>query len=156
MIKKIGFISLLIFAYNAYATEDPLSHAILKSINGTKVQATRMNIAAENLANESSTSNVAGGDPYKRKIIFVENKFNHKHKTNLIGVKKFSTDKSPFQLKYDPYNPAADARGYVKLPNVRREIEMADSSEAQRSYEANLTTLDTARSMINRTIEAIK
>ena len=45
---------------------------------------------------------------------------------------------SPFRVEYDPDHPAADANGYVKMPNVDVLIEMADMREASRSYEADL------------------
>jgi flagellar basal-body rod protein FlgC len=59
-------------------------------------------------------------------------------------------------MKYDPGNPAADAKGYVKLPNVNSLIEMSDMREAQRSYEANLRAIEVARNMLQRTIDLIR
>jgi flagellar basal-body rod protein FlgC len=116
-----------------------------------------MTVAAENLANESSTSINPGGDPYRRKILFATNRYDKKLGTNVVVVKKYDTDKkTPFELKYDPNHPAADLSGYVKLPNVMRDIERADVSEAQRTYEANLGVVEVSRSMIQKTIDAIK
>ena len=50
-----------------------------------------------------------------------------------VQVSKVGEDRSDFRMKYDPGNPAADAKGYVKLPNVNSLIEMTDMREAQRS-----------------------
>ena len=55
-----------------------------------------------------------------------------------------------------PGHPAADARGYVKLPNVNSLVEMMDMREAQRSYEANLSVIDNARAMLARTVELLR
>ena len=54
-------------------------------------------------------------------------------------------DTAPFRSEYNPGNPAADAKGYVKLPNVDPLIEALDMREAQRAYEANLNVIETAR-----------
>ena len=140
----------------SFAEGDSLQNAMDIAINGTKFQAERMTVAAENLANESSTSMAPGGDPYRRKVIFAENKYDKTRGMNLIRVRKYDVDKTPFVLKYDPQHPAADLNGYVKLPNVMRDIERADASEAQRTYEANLGVIEVSRSMMQKTIDAIK
>ena len=88
--------------------------------------------------------------------MFVENKYDKQKKTNLLRVKKFDVDKSPFLLKYEPSHPAADVNGYVKIPNVSKEIERSDASEAQRAYEANLGIIETSRTMMQKTLDVIK
>jgi len=65
-------------------------------------------------------------------------------------------DTSPFRMQYDPGNPAADAKGYVKLPNVNSLVEIMDMREAQRSYEADLTVMDATKSMLARTVDLLK
>ena len=64
-----------------------------------------------------------------------------------------TVDPTPFRTVYDPSHPAADANGYVKLPNVSEMVEVADMREAERSYEANLASLSQARSMIAKTLD---
>jgi flagellar basal-body rod protein FlgC len=59
-------------------------------------------------------------------------------------------------MRYDPTHPSANANGYVKMPNVRKLVEMADASEAQRAYEANLGVVEMSRSMIQKSLEAIR
>jgi flagellar basal-body rod protein FlgC len=73
-----------------------------------------------------------------------------------VQVSKVGEDPSDFRMKYDPGNPAADGKGYVKLPNVNSLIEMSDMREAQRSYEANLKAIEVARTMLQRTIDLIR
>ena len=65
-------------------------------------------------------------------------------------------DQSEFRTKYEPGHPAADAKGYVKYPNVNPLVEMTDMREAQRSYEANLNVIGATRRMIQRTIDLLK
>jgi flagellar basal-body rod protein FlgC len=59
-------------------------------------------------------------------------------------------------LRFDPGHPAADERGYVKVPNVNSFVEVMDLKEAQRSYSANLNVLQVSRGMISRTIEMLR
>ena len=75
---------------------------------------------------------------------------------DLVRVKKVGLDPSEFTRKYDPSSPAADNKGYVKLPNVNALIEMSDMREAQRSYEANLKVVEVARSMLQKTIDILR
>ena len=65
-------------------------------------------------------------------------------------------DQTDFKTEYDPGHPAADAKGYVKLPNVDPLIEALDMREAQRAYEANLNVIETARAMQMRTLDLLK
>ena len=76
--------------------------------------------------------------------------------TPTVQVKKIGQDDSEFQQRYDPSNPAANAQGYVKLPNVNSLVEVMDMHEAERSYNANLAVMQSARGMLTRTIELLK
>ena len=119
-----------------------------------RAQQARMRIIAENLANADSTSKTPGGDPYRRQAPVFE-------PTNIAGAKgvkmsKVQADQTQFRQDYQPGNPAADAKGYVKLPNVNSLVEALDMREAQRAYEANLNVIETARSMQSRTLDLLK
>ena len=61
-----------------------------------------------------------------------------------------------FVETYDPAHPAADARGYVKRPNVDSLVEIMDMREAQRSYSANVSVLEVTRGMLTRIIETLR
>jgi flagellar basal-body rod protein FlgC len=76
--------------------------------------------------------------------------------TEAVQVKQIGRDGSDFPLHYDPSNPAANADGYVKLPNVNSLVEVMDMREAERSYNANLSVMQAARSMLTRTIDLLK
>jgi flagellar basal-body rod protein FlgC len=67
-----------------------------------------------------------------------------------------AVDQSPFRKEYDPGNPAADAEGFVKMPNVEPMIETLDMREAQRAYDANISVIETARNMDQRTLDLLK
>jgi flagellar basal-body rod protein FlgC len=121
-----------------------------------RAQSDRMRIIAENIANANSTSPVPGGDPYRRKIATMKSDFDRELNATLVTSQKPVADNSDFRLQYDPGNPNADTKGYVKLPNVNALIEIMDMREAQRSYEANLNVIGATRRMIQRTIELLK
>jgi flagellar basal-body rod protein FlgC len=119
-----------------------------------RAQQARMRIIAENLANSNSTSKTAGGNPYRRQApVFLPTPV-----AGGTGVKmaRVVPDTTDFKSDYEPGNPSADAKGYVKLPNVDPLIEALDMREAQRAYEANLNVIETARAMDLRTLELLK
>ncbi len=73
----------------------------------------------------------------------------------LVKVKSIGPDRSDFELKYDPTHPAANADGYVMMPNVNSIIEVADMREAQRSYDANVSVIEATSGMIKSTIQVL-
>mgnify|MGYP000287628861 CR=1 FL=1 len=154
--KYVILVLALLLPKISFALEDSLQKSIEIAMQGNNIQSERLKIVAENIANEYSTSEKPGGDPYRRKIMFVENKYDKKKKTHLIRVKKYSEDKSDFEIVYDPTHPSANENGYVKKPNVKKMIELADASEAQRAYEANLGVVEMSRGMIQKSLEAIR
>jgi len=133
---------------------------MLKSMSvaasGMQAQGTRLRIISENLANASSTADVPGGDPYRRKTISFAAELDKATGAEEVKVKRIGTDTSQFREVYEPSHPAADANGHVKLPNVNTLVELADMREAQRSYEANLQMIDQARNMLMRTIDLLR
>lgn len=141
---------------NASAMDDSLMKSIEVSAHGSKFQSERLKISAENLANENSVGTEPGEEPYRRKVIYGKNAYDKRLKTRLLRVGRYDYDNSPFKLKYDPNHPAADENGYIKLPNVSKIIERADASEAQRSFEANLSMIEVSKQMINKTLEAMR
>lgn len=119
-----------------------------------RAQQGRMRVIAENLANANSTSRTAGGDPYRRQVpVFQPTKVQGAEGVQMLRV---DPDQSDFRSEYDPGNPAADAKGYVKMPNVNSLVEALDMKEAQRAYEANLNVIETARAMESRTLDLLR
>jgi len=135
---------------------DDLISSLKISAAGMKVQGTRLRVISENLANADSLPTGPGKSPYRRKNIQFQNVLNRELGLNLVKVKKIGVDKSEFNRRFDPGHPAADEKGYVQTPNVKTLIEVMDMREAQRSYEANLTAIRTARSMMRRTIGLLR
>jgi flagellar basal-body rod protein FlgC len=133
-----------------------LQDSIDISASAMRGQSKRMSVIAQNIANENATSIHKGGDPYRRKLIFLRSRINRKTGVPEIVVDKIKKDLSDFKIRFDPNHPAADERGYVKFPNVDRNIENLDISEARRSYEANMKALEISKNMISRTFEILK
>jgi flagellar basal-body rod protein FlgC len=123
--------------------------------SGMKAQSERMKTIAENIANANSTATAPGADPYRRKIATVNSQFDRELGASLVTAGKPIADKSDFRSQYDPGNPNADAKGYVKLPNVDSLVEIMDMREAQRSYEADLTAMDATKSMLAKTVDLL-
>jgi flagellar basal-body rod protein FlgC len=124
--------------------------------SGLRAQAGRMRVLSENIANADSTAPGAGGDPYRRKVPTFSSELDRALDARVVSLGKVVTDPSAFRVKYDPSNPAADATGNVKYPNVNSLIEMTDMRDAQRSYEANLNIIGATRRMIQRTLDILK
>ena len=133
-----------------------LEKALAISAAGMNVQGTRLRVIAENLANTQTICSAAGADTYRRKTVTFSNEMNRELGTETVTVRSIDTDKSDLPLHYDPSHPAADANGYVKMPNVNSFIEIMDARDAQRSYEANLNVMASTRSMLSRTIDMLK
>jgi len=125
------------------------------SAAGLSAQNARLQVIAENLANANSTGATPGSNPYQRRTITFQDTFNRAANTNLVEVANIGRDASAFPTKYDPSNPAADARGYVKLPNVNSFVELMDMQQAERSYDANLSVMNATRGMMTRTLGLI-
>jgi flagellar basal-body rod protein FlgC len=135
---------------------DPIDSSLRISAAGLQAQSTRVRVVSENLANAQSTGRTPGSDPYRRKTVTFENSMDRALGASLVKIKGVGVDKAPFRVEFEPGNPAADDKGYVKLPNVSMLMEMADMREANRSYEANLQMIKQARSMQSMTIDLLR
>ncbi len=145
------------------------------SASGLSAQRARLDAISSNIANANTTRTEEGG-PYRRKItVFEERNMKYEFgqyleeenlkmrttdKNHLLPVNyeiinekldgvdaKIERDKNPFKIVYNPDHPDADHDGYVKLPNINIVSEMVDMISASRTYEANVTCLNAAKSM---------
>ena len=132
-----------------------LSDALVIATSGMKAQGSRLKVISENLANANSTSQTPGGEPYRRKVLTFGNVLDRTVNAQLVKVTSVGPDRSDFDMKYDPQNPGANADGYVMTPNVNPIIEMAVMREAQRSYDANLTVIETSIGMLKQTVSVL-
>jgi flagellar basal-body rod protein FlgC len=123
--------------------------------SGMTAESARLKVIAENLANADSTAETPGGEPYRRQVVTFTDVFDRAINARRVKVAGVLPVQGAFGKKYDPGHPAADAAGYVLLPNVNPITELIDMREAQRSYEANLNVIDAVKSMVSRTIDLL-
>ena len=135
--------------------KSPSEAAANVAASALRAQQQRMRIIAENIANADSTSATPGGDPYRKQTPVFQPKMLDGGAKG-VAMTRVNQDQSPFRQAYEPSNPAADAQGYVKMPNVEPLVESLDMREAQRAYEANISVIETARSMDSSTLDLIK
>lgn len=135
---------------------DPLTAAMKVAASGMSAQSERLRVVSENLANSQSTGRTPGSDPYRRKTISFAAELDRTTGVSTVDVTNISRDPSTFPVEYQPGNAAADAKGFVKMPNVNVLVEMADMREANRGYEANLQVIKQARDLISMTIDLMR
>ncbi|CAE6770765.1 flagellar basal body rod protein FlgC [Paraburkholderia haematera] len=120
-------------------------------------QSQRLNVTASNLANADSTTG-PDGQPYKAKqVVFAVNpiggaRTGSGQQIGGVQVTGVVDDPTPMKTAYDPGNPAANSDGYVTLPNVDPVQEMVNMISASRSYQANVETLNTAKTLMLKTL----
>ncbi|HEX8123490.1 MAG TPA: flagellar basal body rod protein FlgC [Solirubrobacteraceae bacterium] len=144
--------------------------AIDISGSGLSAERLRMDVTAENLANAQSTRG-ADGQPYRRKEVVLRQAaggFDGALNTAMgqaaagstpargVEVVEIAEDQAPNRMVYDPGHPDANADGYVSMPNVDPVTEMVDLIAASRAYEANVTAMQTAKSMFTKTLDLLK
>lgn len=122
------------------------------STSGLVAQRTRMNTCAMNLANIDSVTSPEGG-PYKRRSVVFEagSEDGGDQGVHVARIDKQDT----YRYEYDPSNPYADGRGYVKMPGVDPFVETVNMMEAQRAYEANLTAAEVSKSMLQSSLKLL-
>jgi len=130
--------------------------AMQVATSGMIAQNVRVRVISQNIANAESLASNPGGDPYQRQTVSFKNAMDRASGVEVVEVGNIGVDHTAFARKFDPGHPAADANGYVLLPNVKPLVEMVDLRQAQRSYEANLRVVDVARTMIARTIDLLR
>jgi flagellar basal-body rod protein FlgC len=125
------------------------------SVSGSAVsaQSQRLNVVASNLANAES---VAGpdGQPYKaRQVVFQTRMFGSDPSAAGVAVSQVVEDNAAPRRVHDPQNPAADAQGYVTLPNVNPVEEMVNMISASRGYQSNVDVMNTAKSLLQKILQ---
>lgn len=133
-----------------------LEDSIAVSASGLRAQAVRMRVIAENLANKDSVAEGPGGQPYRRKTVSFRSEVDRELGASVVSANRMGVDASAFGRVYQPGHPAADKEGYVLTSNVNSLVEMADMTEAQRSYEANLSSIEAAKALTMRTIDLLR
>lgn len=144
------------------------------SASGMSAERLRMDVTSENLANAQTTETATGG-PYRRQEVVLQQAGGGfgAALTGAIGGVTATTattaadpkgvqvagivdDPTPSQMVYDPGHPDANAQGYVAMPNVNSVTEMVDLISEQRSYEANVTAMQSSKTLFSRTFDLLK
>ena len=133
-----------------------LTKTLQISASAMRAQGMRLRVVAENIANANSTGETPNDPPYRRQVVTFRNAFDREVGADTVRIGSVRPDPSEFVRRYEPGHPSADESGYVQYPNVNTLIEMMDMREAQRSYEANLSIIETSRTMLVRTIELLR
>jgi flagellar basal-body rod protein FlgC len=132
--------------------------------SGLTAQRLRLDVISQNIAN-AETTRTENGTPYRRKVVIFQEKegqkqfsdyLNDASKSKIGGgveVTRIAEDASELKKEYNPGHPDADENGYVTMPNVNVTTEMVDMISASRSYEANITALNSAKSMLQKALE---
>jgi flagellar basal-body rod protein FlgC len=143
-------------------------HSINVSSTGLSAQKARLDVISNNIANVNTTRTTEGG-PFRRSLVVLRTKEERMtYKSPFLptgmgprlgeGVKvaKIEKDAAPGRMVYDPTHPDAykygPKKGYVEMPNVNVVKEMVDMIEASRAYEANVTLLNTSKTMFQKSI----
>jgi flagellar basal-body rod protein FlgC len=141
------------------------------SASGLTAERLRMDVTAENLANAQTTRG-ANGQPYRRKEVVLQeipqggfgaslaaamgSRPGSAERPGGVEVAGIVEDQTAYKTVYDPGHPDADARGYVRMPNVDTVTEMVDLISASRAYEANVTAMQTAKQMFAKTLDLLR
>jgi flagellar basal-body rod protein FlgC len=136
--------------------------AIDSAASGLTAERLRMDVISNNIANVNTTRTAEGG-PYKRQSVVFAPRSNSKSFTQMLSnemetgdgvrVVGITKDNSPSRLVYEPNHPDANQDGYVEMPNINIVSEMVDMITATRAYEANVTAVNSAKSMALKALE---
>jgi len=126
------------------------------SASGLMAQRTRLDTIAANIANMNTTRGVNGElSPYRRRMVmFAPGQADDPSKAG-VHVEQVALDPSPFLRKYEPGNPDAGKDGYVQYPNIDQTVEFVNALDASRAYEANVTMMETTKSMFNSALRLL-
>lgn len=139
--------------------------------SGLTAQQLRLDVVSENITN-MNTTRTEGGGAYRRKMVVLESQDGRDsfrmamarsrgaavsnagfETSGGVRVAEIAEDPSALKLVYDPANPDANEEGYVELPNVDLVKEITDAMAATQAYSANITALNTLKSVIAKGLE---
>ncbi len=147
--------------------------------SGLTAQQLRLDVVSENITNMNVTR-TENGEPYRRKMTIFESQDDRNNasfrsvlarqaavpaivrnregldiplQTGGVRVTEIVEDPSDLKLVYDPTHPDANVEGYLEMPNVDLVKEMTDAMAATRAYAANVTALNTLKSVLAKGLE---
>ncbi|AHN27180.1 Flagellar basal-body rod protein FlgC [Gilliamella apicola] len=115
-------------------------------------QTQRMNVSASNLANADSITSISGQAYRAKQVIFQVDDKGYQNSVAGVKVSQVIEDPAPMNLVYEPNHPLADEKGYIQKPNVDPVAEMVNTISASRSYQANVEVINTAKSLMLKTL----
>jgi flagellar basal-body rod protein FlgC len=128
--------------------------------SGMSAQSVRLNTTASNIANADSVSSSADKTYRARHPVFAAamqeaaagqiTNNGSSVGVNVLGV--VESDK-PLNVEYSPNHPMADKEGYIYKPNVNVIEEMTNMISASRSYQTNVQLAESAKNMLNKTLQ---
>ena len=118
-------------------------------------QSLRLNLVSSNLANADSVSS-STDRTYRARLPVFETVMRDAHGARLespgVRVRAVVESQAPLRKEYRPEHPAADADGYIYLPNVNTVEQMADMISASRAFQGDVEMINTAKQMLLRTL----
>ena len=120
--------------------------------SGLMAQTQRMNVSASNLANADSVTSTSGQAYRAKQVIFQVDDNGYSNSVTGVKVAQVIEDPAPMNLVYEPNHPLADEQGYIQKPNVDVVAEMVNTISASRSYQANVEVINTAKSLMLKTL----
>ena len=124
--------------------------------SGLQAQRTRLDTIANNILNVNTTHDANGNKvPYRRRFATLAAGMTGDPSRPGVHVDSIKADKSPFQKRYEPGHPDADAEGYVLYPNIDLAVEFVNALEASRAYEANVNMMDVTKAMMNASLRLL-
>ncbi len=133
-----------------------LTQAVSLAISGLNAQTERMRIVSRNLANADTTSDVNGGEPYRRRLPLFREVYDRERGHKIVEVREVIDMSTSLVRRHEPGHPAADSEGFVSYPNVQSLVEMMEMRAAQRAFEANLHVVSSSRAMMGDAIALLR
>jgi flagellar basal-body rod protein FlgC len=128
-----------------------LSDIFQVSGSAMSAQAKRLNTTASNIANADSATG-PDGQPYRAKqVVFSATPIGGIGNSG-VKVDRIVENQSPPKLVYDPKHPMADANGYVAMPNINPVEEMVNMISASRAYQDNVEVMNSAKTLLQKTL----
>ena len=120
--------------------------------SAVSAQSQRLNVVASNLANADT---VAGpdGQAYKARQVVFQTQLMGEMGSAGVTVSNVTEDSTPGRRVHDPKHPQADADGYVTYSNVNPVEEMVNMISASRSYQSNVEVMNTAKTLLLKTLQ---
>ena len=137
--------------------------------SGLTAQQLRLDVISENITNMNTTRTENGG-AYRRKMVVFQARDGRDSFRHALAVRSLSSnagyetaggvrvteiaeDESAMKMVYDPTHPDADENGYVEYPNVTLVKEVTDAMAATQAYSANVTALNSLKTVVNKALE---